>query len=45
MGVARQLYELHDEAGRLSEAAKFAEAALTSMQLLLGMKVRGCALT
>jgi len=39
VGVARQLYELHDEAGRLTEAARMAEAALQSMQLLMGLKV------
>lgn len=43
MGVARQLFELHDAAGRLEKAAFFAEAALTSMQGLLGVKVSACA--
>jgi len=39
VGVSRQLYELHDQVGNLDEAAKFAEAALRSMQGLTGVKV------
>eukprot|EP00983_Pelagomonas_calceolata_P032447 1017684-Pelagomonas_calceolata.AAC.9 len=43
VGVSRQLYELHDLLGNFEEAAKYAEAALRSMQGLSGMKVRsGC---
>lgn len=39
VSVARQLYELHDEAGSFVEAARMAEAALRSMQQLAGAKV------
>lgn len=39
MGVARQLYELHDEAGALQEAARYACLALEAMQGVLKAKV------
>ncbi len=39
MGVARQLYELHNEAGMKAEAAQWAKACLESMQLVMETKV------
>jgi len=39
VGVSRQLYELCDGMNKLEEAAKYATAALQSMQLLVGHKV------
>lgn len=36
VGVARQLYELHDEREEFEKSADYAQAALKSMQQILG---------